>query len=82
MDKELINMSRCINCLSDNLQLFSLDEASNKIIRGLIRCQICLADYPIIDGIPCFLPQSIRSQEIKVLTSYLINELREKNKLS
>ncbi|GAB4224301.1 MAG: hypothetical protein Tsb005_21240 [Gammaproteobacteria bacterium] len=71
MKKAYLKIMQCIKCCSSNLDLISNQSFNDKVMEGFICCNNCKEKYPILHGIPCFLPSKMRNEEIKLFSEKL-----------
>ena len=63
MKKNLLDILACPGCGSSFVPTVFREEnfAANEIMDGMLRCRQCSKNYPIIDGIPRFVPNALAS---------------------
>ena len=59
MRKDLMEILACPVCKGP-LKLSIQEEEGEEVIRGMLHCEQCKEDYPIIDSIPNLLPPDLR----------------------
>jgi len=59
MRKDLMEILACPVC-KGQLKLSIQEEEGEEVIRGMLHCEQCKEDYPIIDSIPNLLPPDLR----------------------
>ena len=59
MRKDLMEILACPVCKGP-LKLSIQEEEGEEVIRGMLNCEQCKEDYPIIDSIPNLLPPDLR----------------------
>ncbi len=75
MKKNYLNYLKCIKCEKEKLSIFPENVMDDEEFEeGIIRCEHCSAVYPILDGIPCFLPESLRDISINEKTTVLVSQ--------
>ena len=58
MRRDLMDILCCPVCKGD-LLLTVTEESGGEVLEGTLRCAACRADYPINEGIPNLLPQTV-----------------------
>src|SRR5712691_4752140 len=61
MKRRLLNYIECRKCRRDFELVVTEEDGDGEIVRGHLRCPRCGDEYPILKGIPRFLP-SIRTE--------------------
>lgn len=74
MRKDFIKLLSCISCRHADFAIRTNDSSSDTIHRGVLLCKKCSHAYPVIDGIPCFLPKTIWTDEIKSTAHSILEE--------
>lgn len=69
-----LDLLMCIVCNSEALSLFTENDTES-IEDAVIKCDHCFTIYPVIDGIPCFLPEALRDEEIRAKSKMLVSKL-------
>ena len=61
MKKDLMDILACPVCKGD-LELISVEEEDDDVIRGSLECAVCSESYPIEKSIPNLLPPELRRE--------------------
>jgi uncharacterized protein YbaR (Trm112 family) len=56
MNKNILPLLACPECKGD-LELKVNEETDDEVNRGVLTCKICNKSYPIVKGIPNFIPE-------------------------
>jgi len=60
MRRDLMDILACPVC-KGSLELRVREEEGDEIVQGILHCNQCQEDYPIVDSIPNLLPPSLRT---------------------
>ena len=84
MIKKIISDLRCVNnsCKRNGLTLESLQEVGDECIEGLLSCNVCNSQYPIIQGVPIVLQNFHEYARQRIITygKWIVNSKSSKLK--